>query len=122
VAIIGAKDKPGSPVDRVGRYLLQAGFTVYPVHPVRQNVWGLPTYVKLQDIPGRIDIVNLFRASEHCAGHARETLELPTPPTIFWMQSGIASPEARSILSGTPVMVLEDLCLMVEHHRLLRAA
>ena len=118
VAILGAKDNPGSPVDMVGRYLIQAGFTVYPVHPVRRGVWGLTTYAKLKDIPGRVDIVDVFRASEYCAGHARETLDVASPPAIFWMQSGIVSPEARSILAGTGIMVVEDLCLMVEHRRL----
>jgi hypothetical protein len=119
VAVAGAKDKPGSPVDRVGRYLIEHGFTVYPVHPVRKNVWGLPTYEKLTDIEHTIDIVNLFRASDAIPAHARETLDLPSIPRIFWMQLGIFSFEARSILSKTPIMVVEDLCLMVEHRRLL---
>jgi len=91
VAIVGAKDKPGSPVDRVGRYLIEAGFTVYPVHPVRANVWGLPTFKSLGDIEKPVDIVNLFRASEFCAEHARETLALPHPAKIFWMQIGVFS-------------------------------
>ena len=42
VAIIGAKDKAGQAVDRVGRYLLEQGYTIFPVHPVRKTVWGLP--------------------------------------------------------------------------------
>lgn len=120
VAIIGAKDKPDSPVDRVGRYLIDKGFTVYPVHPVRQDVWGLATYRSMADIPHAVDIVNLFRAPEHCPEHARETLRLAALPKMFWMQQGIFSLEARAILSGTPVMVVEDLCLMVEHRRLLQ--
>jgi predicted CoA-binding protein len=120
VAIIGAKDKPGSPVDRVGRYLIEKGFAVYPVHPVRKNVWGLPTFARLTEIEQPIDIVNLFRASENCPEHARETLQLAVPPKIFWMQLGIFSFEARTILSGSPLMVVEDLCLMVEHRRLFK--
>jgi len=122
VAIVGAKDKPGSPVDRVGRYLIEAGFTVYPVHPVRTNVWGLPTYAALGDIPHPVDIVDLFRAAENCPGHARETLALATLPQIFWMQSGIFSLEARTLLSPTPITVVENLCLMVEHRRFFTAA
>jgi hypothetical protein len=57
IAIVGAKDKPSQPVNEVGRYLIQAGFTIFPVHPQRQNVWGLPTYPNLVDIPERIDLV-----------------------------------------------------------------
>lgn len=118
VAIIGAKDKPGSAVDSVGRYLMGQGFTVYPVHPARQGVWGLATYANLADIPNPVDIVCLFRASQHCPEHARETANLPSPPRIFWMQSGITSLEAGAILAGTPTLVVEDLCLMIEHRRL----
>ncbi|WP_235957031.1 CoA-binding protein [Fundidesulfovibrio magnetotacticus] len=118
VAVVGAKDKPGSPVDRVGRYLLEKGFTVYPVHPVRKTVWGLQAFPTLADVPGPVDIVNLFRAAEHCPAHARETLALPTLPRIFWMQLGIFSFEARSILAKSPVMVIEDSCLMVDHRRI----
>lgn len=121
VAIVGAKDKLGSAVDRVGRYMIEAGFTVYPVHPVRTNIWGLPTYAALGDIPHPVDIVNLFRAAENCPDHSRETLALPSLPKIFWMQLGIFSFEARTLLAPTSIMVVENLCLMVEHRRLFAA-
>ena len=85
---------------------------------MRKGVWGLETYASLADIPHPVDVVNLFRASDSCPEHARETLALPAPPRIFWMQLGIFSFEARTILSKTPTMVVEDLCLMVEHRRL----
>ncbi|QLA16463.1 CoA-binding protein [Desulfolutivibrio sulfoxidireducens] len=119
VAVVGAKDRPGAPVDGVGRYLLDVGFTVYPVHPARKTVWGLTAYPSLADVPGPIDIVVLFRAPQHCPDHAREAVALVPPPRIFWMQSGISSPEAASILAGMPVHVVSDRCLMVEHRRLL---
>ena len=121
IAIVGAKDKPGSAVDRVGRYMIEAGYTVHPVHPVRTGVWGLTTYKTLGEIPTPVDMVNLFRAAEHCPGHARETLALPALPKVFWMQLGIFSFEARTILSPTPITVVENLCLMVEHRRLCTA-
>lgn len=52
IAIIGAKDKPGSPVDHVGRYLLNAGFNIQPVHPVRRQAWGIPAVRSIADLPG----------------------------------------------------------------------
>lgn len=119
IAVIGAKDKPGQPVDMVGRYLIEAGFTVCPVHPVRKGVWGLETYPSLLDVPVPVDLVDVFRAPQFCAAHAREALELGRAPLGFWMQSGIASEEATDILGGAGVMVVQDACLMVEHRRLL---
>ena len=104
-------------MDRVGRYLMDQGYTVIPVHPKRKNVWGLTTYTDLAAIPGRVDLVDVFRAPAHCAGHAREVLAMEPPPAAFWMQSGIDSLEARQILDGR-VTVIADRCLMVEHRRL----
>lgn len=118
IAIVGAKDAPGQPVDTVGRYLVKHGFTVIPIHPVRENVWGLPTYKTISDLPEPVDIVNLFRAAEYCPGHAREVLALDWNPLVFWMQLGISSPEAKKLMEKEGVTVVEDLCLKVEHNRL----
>lgn len=119
IAIVGAKDKPGQPVDRIGRYLMEAGFTVIPVHPKRTSVWGLPAYPTLADVPQPVDLVDLFRAPEYCPDHAREALALAERPRGFWMQSGIVSAEARGLLRGSGIIVVEDRCLMVDHARLL---
>lgn len=115
IAIVGAVDKPGRPVDRIGRYLIEAGFTVIPVHPKRMNIWGLETYASLTDIPVPVDLVNLFRRAEFCPEHARETLQMNPLPMGFWMQSGIICPEAREILQAAPITIVEDRCVMVEH-------
>ena len=120
IAIIGAKDKPGQAVDRVGRYLLEQGYRVVPVHPVRKTVWGLPAFATIAELPEPVDIINLFRAPEYCPGHAQEVLALGWKPKVFWMQLGIRSPEARQALAETGITVVEDSCIMVEHARLLR--
>lgn len=122
IAVVGANDSPGRPVDRVGRYLLEQGYMVYPVHPVRRVVWGLTAYPCLGDIPEPVDIINIFRAPQYCPDHAREALALPQAPKLFWMQSGISSPEARDMLVPAGIMVIEDSCLMVDHARLLGVA
>ena len=117
IAVIGAKDKPG-PVDRVGRYLIGAGYTVYPVHPVRKEVWGLPVYPTLADIPVPIDVVDVFRAPEFCPAHAEECAALAHRPLMFWMQSGISNEQARATAQAAGIRVVEDACLMVELQRL----
>ncbi len=118
IAVVGANDTPGRPVDGVGRYLLEAGYAVWPVHPARRTVWGLPAVARLADLPQPVDIVNLFRAPEACPPHAREVAALPWKPAAFWMQLGIRSAEAGALLAGLGVAVVEDLCIMVEHRRL----
>lgn len=118
IAIIGAKDKPTQAVDRVGRYLLEAGYIIIPVHPVRRFVWGIPTYASITDIPVPIDIVNLFRAPEFCPLHAQETVSLLNLPKVFWMQKGIQNSKAVAIVQQSGILPVEDLCIMVEHNRL----
>ena len=118
IAVIGAKDKAGQPVNMVGTYLIDQGYTVIPVHPVRSDVWGLTTYKSIKDIPVPVDIVNVFRASQHCSAHADEVLELSDKPAMFWMQSGIRSQEAGEKLAAKGIAVVEDKCIMVEHSRL----
>lgn len=120
IAVIGAKDKPGQAVDMVGRYLIGAGYEVIPVHPKRENVWGLPTYRTLTEVPVAVDLVDVFRAPEFCPAHARETVALESAPLAFWMQLGIASREATDILSATPTRVIQDSCLKVVHERLFK--
>ncbi|MDR2695088.1 MAG: CoA-binding protein [Deltaproteobacteria bacterium] len=118
IAVVGAKDQRGHPVDAVGRYLIQAGYTVWPVHPARRAAWGLPVFPSLAELPGKADIINLFRAAAACPEHAREVLALPWKPAVFWMQTGIRSPEAGRMLAAQGIGVVEDLCIMVEHRRL----
>ncbi len=118
IAVIGAVDKPGRPVDDVARAMIDMGFDIIPVHPVRENVWGRTTYKSVTDIPVPVDVVDLFRNGKFCPAHAREVLTMPTLPQCFWMQVGIFSPEARELLDGTGMTVVEDRCLMVEMQRL----
>lgn len=114
IAVVGASDKPGRPVDMVARQLMDWGYKVVPVHPKRKEVWGLPAYPSVTDIPVPVDVVDLFRNPQFCPDHAREVLAMTPLPAIFWMQQGIRSPEAREILAGSGVTVVEDVCLKVE--------
>lgn len=122
IAVIGAKDAPGQPVDGVGRYLMRAGYTVIPVHPVRKNVWGLTTYPSITDVPEPVDIVDLFRAAQYCPDHAREVLTMAHRPMAFWMQLGITSPEATALMEEAGILVIQDKCSKVEHLRLVGRA
>ena len=118
IAIVGAKDVAGQPVDRVGRYLIREGFEVFPVHPKRTGVWGLAACRNLLELPKAVDMVVLFRAGQLCLPHAAEVLRLVAKPACFWMQEGIFSKDSRALLEPADVMVVEDACVMLEHARL----
>lgn len=118
IAIVGAKDIAGQPVDRVGRYLIREGFEVFPIHPKRTGVWRLVTYRNLVALPKAVDMVVLFRASQLCFSHAVEVLRLAVKPVCFWMQEGISSKDSRALLEPAGITVVENACVMVEHARL----
>ncbi len=126
IAIVGAKDKPNQPVDRVGRYLLERGFTVYPIHPIRQNVWGLQTFKSLAELAQylktnaiQLDIICLFRAPEYCLDHAKEAFENALFPKLFWLQEGIKSEETFNYIQNNKednkVTYTEDVCIKTEY-------
>ncbi len=127
IAIVGAKDKEGQPVDRVGRYMLSRGFTVYPIHPVRKNVWGLETFKSIPELAEYLkihspqesspDIICLFRASEYCYEHAIETKESGMKPKIFWLQEGIKNEDAAKCVQELGIRYVEDLCVKIEYER-----
>ncbi len=122
IAIIGAKDKPNQAVDMVGKYLIAAGYTIYPVHPMRKNVWSLPTYKSMLDIPEDVDIINIFRASSYCVSHAQELVtrfERGQFSQCFWMQEGIFSNQAAQILAPYKVQIVENFCIKTAHHQVI---
>lgn len=121
IAIVGAKDKPGQPVDDVARHMMRAGYTIIPVHPKRSDVWGLTTYTDLAALPQVPDAVVLFRASEHCAAHAREVLAMPGKPKVFWMQLGITNDEAMKLMEEAGITAVQNKCIKVEHQKLFGA-
>lgn len=118
IAIIGAKDTPGQAVNNVGRYLMDAGYRVFPVHPTRKEVWGLKAYPSLADIPEDIDIVDVFRSAEFCEEHAKEACGLTYTPMMFWLQLGIINLKAMELAEERGMAAVENACLMVEHSRL----
>ena len=117
LAVVGAKDTPGQAVDAVGRYLIEAGYAVWPIHPARHSVWDLSAFPSLAALPGKADIIVLFRAASACPEHALEVLALSWKPSAFWMQTGIRSSEARQMLAAYGINIIEDLCIMAEHRR-----
>ncbi len=127
IAIIGAVDKEGRPVDTVGKYLINRGFTIYPVHPVRKNVWGLNTFKSLYELSDylkannkNVDVLCFFRASEFCYTHALETIETGLNPNIFWLQEGIINPEAgKYITENSNITYIEDRCIKIDYQKLL---
>jgi hypothetical protein len=115
VAIVGASDDPSRASFAIASYLLGQQYEVVPVNPNHASVIGLKCYPTLADVPGRIELVNVFRRPEFCGEVAREAIARGA--TGLWLQSGIRSEEARRLASEAGIDYIENRCIMVEHIR-----
>jgi predicted CoA-binding protein len=115
IVIVGASDDPGRASFAIASYLLGQQYEVVPVNPNHARVIGLKCYPALADVPGRIELANVFRRPEFCADVARDAIARGA--TGLWLQSGIRSDEARRLAGQAGIDYVEDRCIMVEHMR-----
>ena len=119
IAVLGIKDGEDDDAFRVPRYLQEHGYRIVPINPKLKTVMGEPALASLAEIRGGVDLVDVFRASQHVPAHAEEILALSPRPLAVWLQLGIAHPQAAARLEAAGIAVVRDRCLMVEHRRLL---
>lgn len=125
VAVLGMKTERQSyqPAFYVPQYLVAAGLEVVPVpvyYPEVTEILGLKVYRKLAEVPGPLDMVNVFRRSEDIPPHLEDILA--ARPKSVWFQSGIRNDGVAEQLARAGIKVVQDLCLMVEHRALARRA
>jgi predicted CoA-binding protein len=114
IAVVGASPNPARPSNDVMRYLLEVGYRVIPVRPLDcEEVLGVPCVASLGEIEEPIDVVDVFRRPEFCAGHAREAVDAGAG--ALWLQVGIVSAEARRIAEEAGLDYVEDTCAKVVH-------
>ncbi|HEX8500362.1 MAG TPA: CoA-binding protein [Pyrinomonadaceae bacterium] len=121
VAVLGIKTERQAyqPAFYVPQYLAAAGLEVVPVpvyYPEVTEILGRKVYRKLADVPGPVDMVNVFRRSEDVPPHLEDMLA--AKPKSVWFQSGIRNDRVAEQLARAGIKVVQDLCLMVEHRSL----
>ncbi|MBI5576098.1 MAG: CoA-binding protein [Deltaproteobacteria bacterium] len=112
VAVVGISDKPERPSNAVARYLKERGFQVIPVNPMLTEALGEKAYPSLTQVPGKIDLVDVFRKSEEVPAIAEEAIRIGA--RFFWMQEGVVSEAARDLLDRAGIPVVMDLCVKKE--------
>ena len=122
IAVLGirSEDFVYRPAHFVAAYLVDAGFEVIPVpvyEPEVTMILDRPVYRNLRDVPGQIDMVNIFRRAEDLASHLEELLE--TKPNSVWLQLGTSNGQFAEQLARAGIKVVQDRCLMVDHRRLI---
>jgi predicted CoA-binding protein len=125
IAVLGIKTEAqaGQPAFYVADYLVKAGLEVVPVpvyYPDVTRILGQPAHRKLTDIPGSIDLVDVFRRPQDLGGHLEDILA--ARPRAVWLQLGIRDDRFAHTLAQAGIDVVQDRCLMVEHRRLVPRA
>ena len=123
IAVLGIKpeDHAGQPAFYVPRYMQDAGCEIIPVpvyYPEVTEILGEKVYRRLADIPGEIDMINVFRRSKDVFQRVDAMIE--RKPKSVWMQLGIRDDFAAERLAKAGIKVVQDLCLMVEYRALVR--
>lgn len=115
IAVVGLSRKPERPSHGVAAYLQSVGYTIVPVHPAMGVTLGEPVHPDLRSAArsGPIDIVNIFRRSEHVPALLDAMLEVK--PALVWMQVGIRNADVARSLEAAGITVVMDRCLAVEH-------
>ncbi len=117
IAVVGLSPKPFRASYGVSEFLQSAGYRVIPVNPSVAEVLGEKSYARLEDIPGKVDIVDVFRRSEAVAEIVDAAIRIGA--RAVWMQECVADESAAARARAAGLLVVMDTCILKEHRRLL---
>jgi uncharacterized protein len=112
---VGLSSNPMRPSFGVTEYMQEAGYRIIPVNPNEKEVLGEKSYAGLEDVPEKIDIVNVFRRAEDVPPVVESAIRIGAK--VVWMQQGIENEAAAERARGAGLVVIEDACILVEHRR-----
>src|SRR5499427_10676138 len=120
IAIVGVSANPIRPSYFVFKYLLERRYRLIPVNPglSGQLLLGRTAYATLVDVPEPVDMVDLFRASQHVLPIVVEALQMRPRPRVIWMQLGIRNDEAAELAEADGLKVVMNRCPKIEYGRL----
>jgi uncharacterized protein len=118
IAVVGLSAKSHRPSFGVAQYLQSSGYRIIPVNPNETIVLGEKSYVRLEDIPGKIDIVDIFRRSELVSEVVDAAIRIGA--RAVWMQEGVEDESSAERARGAGLFVVMDHCIAKELHKLRR--
>lgn len=118
IAVVGLSSKKFRPSYGVAEYMQKAGYRIIPVNPHETEVLGEKAYARLEDIPEKIDIVDIFRRSEFVAPIVDAAIRIKA--SVVWMQEGVVHEDGARQARDAGLSVVMDRCILKEHMRLVR--
>ena len=119
IAVVGLSSNPMRPSNGVAAYLQRAGYRIIPVNPREKEVLGETSYARLEDIPEKIDMVDIFRRSEYVPEIVESAISVGAK--AVWMQEGVIHEEAAERARNAGLAVVMDRCTLKEHRKLERS-
>ena len=120
IAMVGVSTNPVRPSYFVGRYLVLKGFDVIPVNPgaAGETLFGRKVLAGLHEIDRAVDMVDIFRRSEHVPAIVDDALKALPGLKVIWMQIGVENADAAATAEAAGLTVIQNRCPKIEYQRL----
>jgi len=120
IAMVGVSANTIRPSYFAFKYLLERGYRMVPVNPglAGRELLGQKAHATLTDIAEPVDMVDIFRSSEHALAIVRQTLEMKPRPAVMWMQLGVRNDDAAALAEAAGLKVVMNRCPKIEYGRL----
>jgi hypothetical protein len=115
IAVVGLSGREHRPSYGVSEYMQSAGYRIIPVNPTETEVLGEKCYARLEDIPEKVDIVDIFRRSEFVPEIVESAIRIGA--RSVWMQEGVIHPAAAERARQAGLFVVMNACILKEHIR-----
>src|SRR6266581_8892935 len=115
IAVVGLSSNPMRPSHGVTEYMQSAGYRIIPVNPNETEVLGEKSYARLEEVPEKIDVVDIFRRAEAVPQVVESAIRVGTK--VVWMQLGIENEAAAEKARAAGLVVVEDACILIEHKK-----
>jgi uncharacterized protein len=115
IAVVGLSSDEMRPSHGVAAYLQSVGYRIIPVNPNETRVLSEKSYARLEDVPEKIEIVDIFRRPEEVAAAVEGAHRVRAK--VVWMQLGVINEPAAEKARAAGLTVVMDACLLVEHRR-----
>ncbi len=118
IAVVGLSARKFRPSYGVSQYMQAAGYRIIPVNPGHEEVLGEKSYARLEDIPEKVDIVDIFRRPEHVPEIVESAITIGA--RAVWMQEGVIHDQAAERARSAGLIVVQDACILKEHAKRFR--
>ena len=118
IAVVGLSSNPLRPSYEVAKFMQKHGYRIIPVNPREVEVLGEPCYARLEDVPEKVDCVDVFRRSEFVSAIVDSAIAIGAK--AVWLQLDIVDEEAIARAQAAGLLAVQNRCLLIEHRRYYR--